>query len=257
MDAHDFTKQPASPLTHQIQEQAQDLDWALAHFTFVADVTTLALECDIAHSPAMSVASCHRLTLPALAFLGDSPDLLATYATFLTDPGSEVYLLVNAEQRAIVQEAFTVLEEIPEWQLIFAGDAEQLDAGQAVRLTAQDLPAMRALAEAEGLIAFERDPLADGPAFGVWEGRTLAAMATTHLTLPNAAEIGNVVTRSKYQGCGYGTAVVSALVRELVLETGLNVFLMVFEKNTAALQLYERLGFERARPMYLLRCLIE
>ena len=50
-----------SPLASQIESQTRDLDWTLAHFTFVANVTTLAAECDIAHSPTMSVANCRAL----------------------------------------------------------------------------------------------------------------------------------------------------------------------------------------------------
>ena len=47
----------SSHLADQIEAQTRDPDWTLAHYTFVASVTTLASECDIAHSPAMSVAS--------------------------------------------------------------------------------------------------------------------------------------------------------------------------------------------------------
>ncbi len=255
MSTPEFAERVASPLTQQIQALTQDLEWTLAHFTFVADVTTLAQECDIAHSPAMSVASCHRYTLPALAFLGDSADLLANYASFLSDPGSEAYLLVNEEQRAVVSAAFTILEDIPEWQMVFRGDAAELDTGTAVALHEKDLPAMRALAAAEALKAFEKDPLASGPAFGIWEGRTLLAMATTHLQLPGAAEIGNIVTRTAYRGRGYAAAVTSALVQALSAQD-LCVFLMVYQSNAPAIRLYQHLGFEIARPMHLLRCSI-
>ncbi|MGC9347263.1 MAG: hypothetical protein ACP5JG_03910, partial [Anaerolineae bacterium] len=93
----------SSPLASEIEAKTRDLDWTLAHFTFVANVTTLASACDIAHSPAMSVASCRTLPERALAFVGESPDLLATYAAFLADPGTEVDLLVNEDQRSIVE----------------------------------------------------------------------------------------------------------------------------------------------------------
>lgn len=249
------TDRVASPLTARVEALSRDLQWTLAHFPFVADVTELAGECDIAHSPAMSVASCRSLPFQALAFLGESADLLANYATFLVDRGSAVYFLVNEEQRSVVQQAFPVLEEIPEWQLLFQGDPTRLEPGPAVPLRFKDLLAMQALAEAEGLLAFEKEPFARGPAFGVWEGSTLAAMGTTHLRVPGAAEIGNLVTRTGYRGRGYATAVTSALVRELTTE-GLHVFLMVYQSNPEAVRLYRRLGFELVRPMYLMRCLI-
>ncbi|MDF1513997.1 MAG: hypothetical protein P1S60_09320, partial [Anaerolineae bacterium] len=106
-----------SPLDSHIAAQTRDLAWTLAHFAFVANVTTLASECDIAHSPAMSVASCRTLPEQILAFIGESPDLLATYAAFLAEPGSQVSLLVNAEQRSIVEQAFNIVQIRPLWQM--------------------------------------------------------------------------------------------------------------------------------------------
>lgn len=248
--------QPTSPLTNQISEKVQDLDWTLAHFTFVADVTTLANECDIAHSPAMSVASCHRLPVLALAFMGDSPELLANYATFLAEPGNEVYLLVNEEQRAAVEGAFEVLEVTPEWQMVFKGTEESLDPGPAEPLTIKDIPAIQALAKTEGLSMLEKDPLACGPAFGVWRRRQLISMATTRIRVPGAAEIGNIVTHKDYRQQGYGSAVISALVKSL-REQALQVFLMVYQTNAEAIRVYEKLGFEIVRPMYLMHCVIK
>ncbi|HNT76932.1 MAG TPA: GNAT family N-acetyltransferase [Anaerolineae bacterium] len=249
-----------SLLAHQIEAQTRDLAWTLAHYTFVADVTMLANECDITHSPGMSVASCHRLPLPVLAFVGESADLLANYATFLTDPGSDVYLMVNEAQRAIVEAAFEVQETTPEWQMVFNGS---LPASEAVSLDAEvtaldehDLPAMRALAESGGLKLLEHDPFVAGPAFGVRKGRKLVSMATTRLRVPGAAEIGNVVTHKDHRRRGYASAVVAALVRALAAE-GVAVFLQVYQNKPECIALYQKLGFEIVRPMYWVRCRVK
>jgi ribosomal protein S18 acetylase RimI-like enzyme len=233
----------------------QDLDWSLAHFTFVADLTTLADECDLVHSPTMTVANCHRFSLPALAFSGTSSALLANYAAFLADPG-EAYLLVNESQREVVAEAFAVLETIPEWQLVFQGDPRQLAPGRAEPLRRAHLSAMQALAENEGLPMLEKDPFTSGPAFGVWDERDLVSMATTRLRIPGAVEIGNIVTHTAHRRQGYATAVISALVQALCKGRAC-VFLMSYQSNIPALRLYKRLGFEIQRPMYLIRCRIE
>ena len=248
---------PSSPLAHQIEAQTRDLDWTLAHFAFVANVTTLAAECDIAHSPAMSVASCHGMEQPALAFIGDSPELLADYAAFLADPGSEVYLLVNEEQRAVVQEAFHVLDVQPQWQMVFEGAPESLVASHITRLTAEDLPAMQALARGEKLPfqTLARNPFDQGPAYGVWDKKRLVAMGTTNVRLPGAAQIGNLVTRKDCRNRGYGTEVVSALVRDLTAE-GLSAFLIVTQSDIDVIRLFEQLGFARTRPMYLMHCVL-
>lgn len=251
----DVSDRPSS-LAHQIETLTQNLDWTLAHFAFVANVTSLADECDVAHSPGMSVASCHRLLLPALAFVGESADLLANYATFLMDPGSDVYVTANAEQRPLVETAFEVHEVFPQWQMVFKGDATTLDPGPAVTLEAQDEPAIHALSEASDLLWVERDPLAAGPAFGIRKGRKLLSMATTRLRVPGAAEIGNVVTLREHHRKGYTTAVVSALVRMLSYES-LCVFLHVFQDKPECLALYQKLGFEIVRPMYWMQCIVK
>lgn len=250
------TTQYASTLSCQIEALSQELEWTLANFTFVADMTTLADDCDIVCSPAMSVASYHDLPFAALAFLGDSPELLYNYATFLVEPGSEVKLLVNAEQRDIVEAAFLVSEIIPEWQMVYRGDLEALKPGEAEPLRAKHVPAMQKLAQITGLESLEDDPLAHGPAYGVWEGRTLAAMGGTHLTIPQAAELGNIATHPDHRRQGYASDVISALVLAHA-ENALTSFVMVYQSNVQATRLYEKLGFEIERSMYLIRCLVE
>ncbi len=251
-DALDVSDRPSS-LAHQIEALTQDLDWTLAHFAFVANVTSLADECDVAHSPGMSLASCHRLPLPVLAFVGESADLLGNYATFLMDPGSDVYVVANAEQRPLVEAAFEAREVLPQWQMVFKGDVSLLDPGPAVALEAQDEPAIHVLSEANHLQWIERDPLAAGPAFGVRKGRKLLSMATTRLRVPGAAEIGNIVTLPEHRRKGYATASVSALVRVLRYES-LCVFLHVFQDEPDHIALYQKLGFEIVRPMYWMQC---
>jgi ribosomal protein S18 acetylase RimI-like enzyme len=247
-----------SPLSSQIACKTRDLDWTLAHFTFVADVTTLVAECDIAHSPLMSVASCRSMPKQALAFVGESSDLLATYATFLADPGSEVDLLVNEEQRPVVEQAFEVRSVVTRWQMLYRGDPDDLDPGRATALADNDLAAALALAKAEGVtLALAADePFAQGPAFGIWERRKLAALGTTSICLPGVAQIDNVLTRSEYRRQGYGEEIVSALVLAHLAEDR-GVFVVVDEAQTASQRLYETLGFVRERPMYLMTCVLK
>jgi ribosomal protein S18 acetylase RimI-like enzyme len=243
-------------LSCQLEAATQDLDWMLAHFTFVADATTLADDCDIICSPALSVANYQGMSSPALSFLGDSPEILANYATFLVEPGSEVLLLVNEEQRPVVEAAFTVVESIPEWQMVFHGDPGELPETEARPLKRKHLPAMQALAAAAGLTALPADPFAHGPAYGIWAGQRLVAMSTTRLSIPGAAEIGNIATAPNYRRKGYASDVVAALLKELAEEERV-IFLMVYQANEAAIRLYESLGFVRERPMYLMHCLVE
>jgi ribosomal protein S18 acetylase RimI-like enzyme len=246
-----------SPLTSQLAVKTRDLDWTLAHFTFVANATTLADECDIAYSPAMSVASCRTLPELGFAFVGDSSDLLATYAAFLTDPGSEVSLLVNADQRGVVEQAFRVVSVVPKMQMIYRRDHRPPLSSQVAQLADNDLPAAQALAKAEKVpfLGFSDNPFQHGPAFGIWDRRKLAAMGTTVVSLPGVAQIDNVVTREEYRRQGYATAVVSALVRAHLAE-GRGVFAIVDEQNVGGVGLLEKLGFQPERPMYAMSCIL-
>lgn len=247
----------ASPLESQLEAKTRDLDWTLANFTFVANVTTLAATCDIAHSPGMSVASCRTSPKRGLAFVGESADLLSTYATFLADPGSKVSLLVNDEQRQTVEHAFEVESMVKEWQMLYHGDPSDLAVERASELVENDVAAIQALARTEklSLNLVSEDPLEQGPAFGIWERRRLVAMGLTTVCLPGAAQIDNVVTRSEYRRQGYATDVVSALLLTH-LAKGRRVFTLVDQQNTAAIGLLEKLGFTRERPMYSMVCVL-
>jgi len=232
-----------------------DPEQTLAHFTLAADLTTLRGECQFACSERVFIARYNGLPFAALAFWGDDPEGLAGLAGRLVGPGAGFYLLVNERQAALAERAFEVEEVHPEWQMLFAGDPLALDPGDAVLLGPEHVEEMRDLAAEAGLMALEADPLRHGPAFGVWRDRPrrLVAMGTTHLTVPGAAEIGNIATRTSHRRRGYARQVVAALVQAHAA-SGWRVFLMVFQRNRAAVSLYERLGFVRLRPMFLMHC---
>lgn len=247
----------SSHLANQIEAQTRDPDWTLAHYTFVASVTTLAAECDIAHSPAMSVASNHAVPRLRLAFIGESAELLANYTTFLISHGSEMELLVAEAQRAVAEQAFKVLSNEAQWQMVFRGDPTVLDIGPATELADNDLPAMQALAKREqfDLRFTTRDPFQQGPAFGIWEGEALAAMGVTNLRLPGVVQIGNIVAEKTAAEQLRITAIVSALVKAHAER--MQVFCIIPQQLEDVLGLLETLGFVRERPMYRMRCVLK
>jgi len=247
----------SSHLANQIEAQTRDPDWTLAHYTFVASVTTLAAECDIAHSPAMSVASNHAVPRLRLAFIGESAELLANYTMFLISHGSEMELLVDEAQRAVAEQAFKVLSNEAQWQMVFHGDPGALDAGPATELADNDLPAMQALAKREqfDLRFTTRDSFQQGPAFGIWEGELLAAMGVTNLRLPGVVQIGNIVAEKTAAEQLRITAIVSALVKAHAED--MRIFCIIPQQLGEAVELLETLGFVRERPMYRMRCVLK
>jgi len=234
-------------------DRPPDLDRVLAHFTLAADVTMLRAQCRFAYCEGAMMARYLGLPFPALAFLGGSPEQLGGLAVQLTAPGESFYLLVNERQATRAERAFVVEHVEPEWQMSFAGDVAGLDPGTAVPLEHEDVDHIRDLAEDVGLEALEADPFRHGPAFGVWQADQLVSLACTRLRVCGAAEIGNVGTRTAHRRRGYARQAVSALTRAYTTK-GHEVFLMVFQSNHAAVQLYEGLGFARRRPMFLMRC---
>ncbi|MGD9002045.1 MAG: GNAT family N-acetyltransferase, partial [Anaerolineae bacterium] len=157
------------------------------------------------------------------------------------------------DELALLQDAYLVLEVHPEQQMVYHGATSSLETGDAVRLTASDLPAMKALAQREGMMAFGDDPLGRGPWYGVRRSGQLVAQGGIHLILSRAAEIGNIVTARTHRQQGLARQIVAALLEQLNTERRV-VFLMVFEDNEPALAFYEHVGFTRLRTMYLARC---
>jgi hypothetical protein len=254
MQASDAFGPVSSPLAKQIAELTCDLDWTLAHFAFVAHATTLEAESDIAHSPSMSVASSHHSQpLPSLAFLGDSAELLATYATFLVDPGTEIELIVNETQRDVAQAAFDVQHIEPLWQMVFRGDASVMEARRVRALTDNDLPSMQMLAQAVNMqLRFvAKNPFEQGPTFGIWEGRTLIAIGTTLVRACRIAHIGNIVGHDAQQ-----SDIVAALIKAHV-QNSTTVFAIVPQSDKEAIRRFEDIGFVRERSMYQTRCILE
>lgn len=242
-------------LLRQQTQWLEDPDWSLAHFTFTADMTTLRSACHFVCSDGHIVARYMALPFAAIAFYGHTPEMLHRLTDRVVSSDEPFYMLLNERQARLAEQTFIIEEITPEWQMLFEADPASLEAGNAIPLTADDLPAIHALAEQAGLTALENNPLRLGPAFGVWDdsNQTLVGVGTTRLSLPGWAEIGNIATHPDHRRRGYGRQVVAALV-QAHLDAGRRVFLMVYQTNTAAIQLYESMGFARVRPMFLLRC---
>ena len=88
--------------------------------------------------------------------------------------------------------------------------------------------------------------LGDGTFFGVREQGRLVAAGGTHLysATESIGAVGNVYTRRSHRGRGLAAAVVSAIVERLIARRTATIGLNVRVTNSAAIRLYERLGFE-------------
>ena len=81
-----------------------------------------------------------------------------------------------------------------------------------------------------------------GTYLGIRKNGALVAMAGERLRPPGWTEISAVCTAPRAQGRGYASRLVTALVTSII-DRGDRPFLHVIKSNTAAISLYERLGF--------------
>ncbi|MEU3458178.1 GNAT family N-acetyltransferase [Micromonospora sp. NPDC006766] len=93
---------------------------------------------------------------------------------------------------------------------------------------------------------FEPRMLDSGPYVGIRDGGDLVAVAGVHVWSPTwrVAAVGNVATHPRVRGRGWAGAAVAAVCARLRADVD-HVTLNVRADNTAALRLYERLGFTR------------
>lgn len=159
------------------------------------------------------------------------------------------------------------LQETPRlpqgWTLVRGGQLDQrialqpalvraaLPANAQLRaLTADDAPAMVALAELTEPGPFRLRTLELGNYFGIFEDGRLAAMAGQRLSLPGCAEVSAVCTHPEARGRGYARMLMSRVMEE-ILRTGKVPFLHTFADNYGAIRVYDGLGFWLRRSFAL------
>ncbi|MFC8175291.1 GNAT family N-acetyltransferase [Streptomyces sp. NPDC057250] len=140
----------------------------------------------------------------------------------------------------------------PDWEPVFVLEGRQMlwsgggasgadDAG-VVELGAADVPGMLDLIARTRPGPFWPRTRELGTYLGIRDGGRLVAMAGERLRPPGWTEISAVCTDPEARGRGHAARLVGALA-DRALARGERPFLHVAEKNTAAIALYERLGF--------------
>jgi predicted GNAT family acetyltransferase len=89
-----------------------------------------------------------------------------------------------------------------------------------------------------------------GAYYGIRVDGELVAMAGERLCLPKLREISAVVTHPEHTGKGYARKLMSYLLRQHA-RAGFKSFLHVNVRNSRAIALYERMGFETVRSIAL------
>ena len=147
-------------------------------------------------------------------------------------------------------EGWSVLRRGPLVQMLRPAGATLLETAYGVpgaeganlrQLTAEDAPAMVALAELTEPGPFRLRTIELGNFYGVFHGVELVAMAGKRLHLPGVVELSGVCTHPEARGRGYARRLMSIVIAEIERE-GKQAFLHALAQNPA-IQLYEQLGF--------------
>ena len=116
------------------------------------------------------------------------------------------------------------------------------------KLTRTDIPEMQKLSELTGL-DFTPGKFELGDFYGVKENDVLVAMAGERLKPDGYIELATVSTHPDYRRRGYGRGLSSVLSRR-IQEKGYTPFLHVKDENSAAIRLYEQMGYKKCLRGY-------
>jgi ribosomal protein S18 acetylase RimI-like enzyme len=209
------------------------------------------------HAPTPAVILLYRaFEIPVLVTVGPAPAIARLLEEIGAEP--EMYLSVRPEVLPLIKARYDVSAETPMWRMVLDPAALAADAPMAAaRLTTADLPALQQLyadgqATGEAPDFFSPEMVEQGIFFGVREGAALVAAAGTHLytVAESVGTVGNVYTRPDRRGRGLAGQVTQRVTAELA-QLGLRtIVLNVAQSNTAAIRVYERLGFRRYTGFY-------
>lgn len=146
--------------------------------------------------------------------------------------------------------AFQKLEEFDLRQMICPNPPPEAEEDGVRELTAEDLPEMLRLVELTNPGPFGPRTHEMGTYLGIHHGGRLVAMAGERFRLTGFTEVSAVCTDPEHRGHGYGSRLVSILVRRIAAR-GEMPFLHVRRDRDAAFLVYEKLGFETRHFMCL------
>jgi ribosomal protein S18 acetylase RimI-like enzyme len=141
-----------------------------------------------------------------------------------------------------------LLGKLPGWQMHFTEPTPPIaiETPSITLLSAEDSPAMVALTDAAFPGFFRNRTYTLGHYFGIHVDGTLVAMAGERLALPGYREISAVCTLPGHTGRGYAAHLLRHIL-QFHVTAGLRSFLHVAGANQRAIELYERLGFEKSQ----------
>lgn len=162
------------------------------------------------------------------------------------EPG-EIFFLIG--DLPPLPDHFTVLKELPCAQMVLQKPVPAIESNADIsRLTATDKEAMFSLINKVQPGYYELETYQLGNYVGIWQQKTLVAIAGERMRLNGLTEISAICTDPGFTGRKYAQQLIAALCK-LNLQQGITPFLHVLNTNERAIGLYEYMGFVRRRTI--------
>jgi ribosomal protein S18 acetylase RimI-like enzyme len=150
----------------------------------------------------------------------------------------------------VLPESFEIGFTIPLYQMVCKKLIPfDIPGTTVLPLTKKDIPQMLALTALTKPGPFYERTIEFGNYMGIFEGQELIAMAGERLQLPGYTEISAICTKPTQLGKGYASYLLSRAAQKVIRE-GSIPFLHVRNDNHRAIQVYEKLGFEKRAEVF-------
>jgi ribosomal protein S18 acetylase RimI-like enzyme len=185
-------------------------------------------------------------------FSGLANDAVEAYADLAPDlpPGLEARLFRPTDEP--LPSGWLNVDAFPLLQMVMARlPTEASVIAPAIDLSHDDIPCMMELAQIAKPGPFGPRTIELGSYVGVRDGSRLVAMAGERMRLPGYIELSAIATHPESRGRGLAGCLTLALAKR-ALNRGETAFLHVRPENKAAVSLYQGLGFEIRRELWVL-----
>ena len=184
---------------------------------------------------------------PLASARDDEPESLAALAELVPPDGTLLLLQVDP---IVLPPSLAATVSARGVQMVVDRLADAPPDPRIVPLTTDDAPAMLALATLTRPGPFAARTHLLGDFVGIKDHDVLVAMAGERMKHAGCTEVSGVCTRPDARGRGYARSL-SAHIARRIIERGEVPYLHAYATNTAAIQLYESLGFRLRSSMYV------
>lgn len=149
---------------------------------------------------------------------------------------------------------WAIVDRINCLQMVYTPEAAALlpAVEKVVRLTAADQEELFELVQLVQPGFFNRNTAELGNYYGIRSEGKLVAVAGERFKLDGFTELSAICTHPEYTGKRYAQRLITVLCAE-ILNQGAVPFLHVVDSNTRAIQIYERMGFQKRIDFPLLK----